>query len=338
MDIGLKRQSVDDSIIKKILRFAETRETFTVKELFEAYPNNPDFVLRNGLVNLRIDEKLFMIGNKKGAYYTKDKNHRAEINEPEITPTVPVPANKDIKNIILAKAKVKADWFQTPTLELSAIYNYANISTALHELIAEGKLLVRGSARWTEYRYANGATQADVDKEEAAKIAKKAQDASDKKNEAKAASASNNQTDVKNKILEYIKKSKVVTIPMLIEELDLPRCIMMPYILELEKEEEIWHEGIKRSSKYIHKDVSSSEVENITQKLLAEKRVEQQIDELSEFLCSAIDTRISLGFDSHDVMKIKMFANGSKIQEHTFKNIPEAFSCIKSLTEIMEDE
>ena len=63
-----------------------------------------------------------------------------------------------------------------------------------------------------------------------------------------------------------------------------------------------------------------------------------RFDELSEFLCSAIDTRISLGFDSHDVMKIKMFANGSKIQEHTFKNIPEAFSCIKSLTEIMEDE
>ena len=40
------RKEVDPLIEEKVLRFASSRETFFVKDLVEAYPNNQEYLLK----------------------------------------------------------------------------------------------------------------------------------------------------------------------------------------------------------------------------------------------------------------------------------------------------
>ena len=325
MDTGLKRQPVDDVIIQKILRFAATKETFTTKELFAQYPNNPELILRYGLNNLRIDEKIFMYGNKKGAYYSLKKeldatNKQAEKEEDE-----------NLKKIILDKIKKITGWFKTADLGLSEKFGHINILNTLHDLNNDNVILIRGAKRWTEYCLNSDSAQAELEKETPIKKAEKAQDGP------KQDTRPSQQPNLKNKILNYIKKNKVVTIPMLIDETNEHRYIIMPYVTALEQEEEIYHEGNKRSSKYIYKDVSCSEVEEITKKLLEDQKIEQQIDELSKMLCANESVCFSIGFNNDNTFHIKQLANGSKISDKIYPTINDGFTSFKKLTEIVDN-
>ena len=66
----MQRKEVAPEIEEKILRFAQSKEQFVTKELFESYPNNPEYVLRYALNNLILDKKINMYGERKGAFYS----------------------------------------------------------------------------------------------------------------------------------------------------------------------------------------------------------------------------------------------------------------------------
>ena len=71
------------------------------------------------------------------------------------------------------------------------------------------------------------------------------------------------------------------------------------------KEEIIYHEGIKKSSKYIYHTVNSVEVEKIVHQLNEERKLDQQIDELSEFLIYEETAAISIGLNNDEKLEIK---------------------------------
>lgn len=325
MDTGLKRQPVDDIVIEKILKFATTKETFTTKELFAQYPNNPELILRYGLNNLRIDEKIFMYGNKKGAYYSlkKELNTEKNIDKEKEQST--------IKDIVLNKVKLINGWFKTVDLNLTEKYGHITVLNTLHELNKNGLVIIRGAKRWTEYRFNNG--QPDPDEPKETPIKKEKIDPEIPKENQQPSQ----RQDLKDKILNFIKKNKVVTIPMLIDELNEHRYIIMPYVTKLEQEEEIYHEGHKRSSKYIYKDVSCSEVEEITRQLLEDKKIDQQIDMLSHTLCSNESVCFSIGFNSDNSFHIKQIENGTKVSDITYQTMNEGLIAFKKLTEIVDN-
>jgi hypothetical protein len=65
-----ERKEVAPEIEQKVLKFAQDNEKFTTKQLFEAYPNNPESILRYALNNLRLDNKIHSYGSKRSTFYS----------------------------------------------------------------------------------------------------------------------------------------------------------------------------------------------------------------------------------------------------------------------------
>ena len=142
------------------------------------------------------------------------------------------------------------------------------IRQALYGLMDDGEIQMRGERRSTEYAY-----NEVVDTEETVE-----------EGEVKA------DPILKQNILAHITSARVVTIPQLIEKFDIARANIVLALRELEEEGEIYHEGVKKTSKYIHKDVPPSVADNIVKEIREEKKeerlVEKPIDELSALLRS----------------------------------------------------
>lgn len=306
--MGIEKKDIPIELEEKILKFASTKETFTTKDLFEKYPNNPEFVLRYALNNLRIENRIQMIGNKKGAYYTSNMNLKEEVEVSETFNT----SNSDLKQRILDLSEKFPGWWARTELGIDDV-SVPNILSSVKELIEEKKVESQGSLRWTKYRLVG---KGDSESEEV----------KENKND----TPSNNYSD----ILDFIKKRKVVTIPMIIEELELSRSDIIDVLNKLCNEEEIYHEGVRKSSKYIYKTVSCSEVESIMEELSKERRVEERIDELSNFLISDEATAISVGLDRNDIFQIKFMKNGTINQLKKFENIKDGISFIYGLTNV----
>ena len=306
--MGIEKKDIPIELEEKILKFASTKETFTTKDLFEKYPNNPEFVLRYALNNLRIENRIQMIGNKKGAYYTSNMNLKEEVEVSETFNT----SNSDLKQRILDLSEKFPGWWARTELGIDDV-SVPNILSSVKELIEEKKVESQGSLRWTKYRLVG---KGDSESEEV--------------KESKNDTPSNNYSD----ILDFIKKRKVVTIPMIIEELELSRSDIIDVLNKLCNEEEIYHEGVRKSSKYIYKTVSCSEVESIMEELSKERRVEERIDELSNFLISDEATAISVGLDRNDIFQIKFMKNGTINQLKKFENIKDGISFIYGLTNV----
>lgn len=297
------RKDVPKEFEDKILRLAQSQQTFTTKDVFTAYPNNQEFMLRYALNNLRIDKKIFMHGNKRGAFYSTSIN--VIENKIEEKPIV----NSDIKNKILQYQNRLTDWFKRADLNIEA--QPIEILKTLKELESDGLITIRGAARWTEYRFGKRDARKEI-----------------------AVTTTQGDDNLKSTILSFIKNKKVVTMPMLIEELELQRYKILPVLQQLEQEEEIRHEGVKKSSKYIYKTVSCKEVEEIVSKLHEEAKVEECIDELSEFLCSDDATCISVGISKSETLEIKMMKNGNIIYRQQYQNFKDGFDKIHDMTTI----
>ena len=308
----LEYKELPPGIEEKILSFAQLHKTFTTTQLFEQYPNNPSFILRYGLNNLRIKKQIFMHGLKRGAFYSLLSEEEKE--EERIVPDKQIAKNNNIEIIkgkILEQQTKFATWFKRTDLNLyDAI---PEILAALKELEAEKKITIRGTARWTEYFFGEPSPGDMV------------------------TSKIENQSDLKSQILQFIKKQKVVTIPILVDELNLQRYQIIPFVEELILEEEIWHEGIKKGSKYIYKDVPSNEVESILSKLNEERKIDEQIDELSEFLISGENaTCIGIGIGKNEKFEIKMMKNGTIVYRQEYENFQDGFKKIHDMTTVGE--
>lgn len=307
----LTKKEVPIEIEEKVLKFANEKIKFTIKEVFEKYSNNPEFLLRYAINNLRIDNKIFIHGNKRGAYYSINKNEESDnIENKHIEEEK---NNSSLRERILKNAK--EDWFTRPQLNIEDV-SIPIVLKVINELVLEGKLDIRGSRRWTEYKLINiHSNQTSTTETEKNKTIK------EEKSE-----------NIKNNILEYIKNNKVATIPMIIEEFELQRYVIVPILEELCKEEVIYHEGIKKSSKYIYHTVNSTEVEKIVHKLNEDRRLDQQIDALSEFLIYEETAAISIGLNADEKLEFKFIRNGNSTKK-TFDNINDGFKYIKQLTD-----
>jgi len=297
----LEKKEVSEDILEKVLRFSKERVRFTVKDLFQTYPNNQEYQLRYALINLRIDKKIFMFGNKRGAYYSI---HPEEPTEELTEETKPL----TWQDLILREArKFSGKWFKRTDLDLKD-YSVPTVINTLKELIDLGKIEKRGELRWTEYFLLESVKPVEVQKEI--------------------------KNDLKIAILNFIKKSKIVTIPMIVEELELQRYQVLPIIEVLVNEEEIWHEGLGRGSKYIYKDVDQSEIERITDELNKERKINQKVDQLSDFLFSDEVAAVSIGRKSPDLLRMKFFTNGETRRVKEFPTIEELINYIHELTVI----
>lgn len=307
--------NVPQEIIDKIIRFSDKNDTFTTKQLFETYPNNPEHLLRSGLVILRNQQKVYMYGNKRGAYYSKNKDidtNAVVANSEHVKSSTVI----NLKDIIIEKAKkFNGNWFKRPDLVINDA-PIPSVIESLKDLIAEGKIDVRGAKRWTEYRISCSDNNKVITEDDDHK------DIPQSSNEAK------------ENILNFIKEKRIVTIPMLIDKLEIQRYVIVKVLDELVEQEEIWHEGIKKSSKYIYKTVNASEIDEIVNQLQEDKSIVTSIDELSSFLHSDDNTVITIGNNTKQEPVITFIKYGEKIHEIKFKNMEELIESIYNLTEI----
>jgi len=299
-EIKLEKKEVSEEMLDKVMKFAESCKTFTIKDVFNAYPNNQEYQLRYSIINLRIDKKIFMFGNKRGAYYS--------IHPEE--PTEELVEDKPLtwQDLILREArKFAGKWFKRTDLDLKD-YSVPTVINTLKELIDLGKIEKRGELRWTEYFLLENVKPVEVQKEI--------------------------KNDLKIAILNFVKKSKVVTIPMIVDALELQRYQVVPIIEVLVEEEEIWHEGLGRGSKYIYKDVDQSEIERITDELGKERKINQKVDQLSDFLFSDEIAAVSIGRKTPEMIRMKFFANGETRRVKEFQTIEELIAYVHELTVI----
>lgn len=299
----LERKDVPDEILEKVLKFANTHKTFLTKELFNAYPNNQEFLLRYALNNLRIDKKLCMYGAKRGSYYSTDFNLKNEVDE---IGAIHNTDNSSLKQRILETASKQQGWFSRPALGIEDV-SIPTLLEAIRELIEEGKLQSQGERRWTQYALPNVA-----------------------KNITEEIKTNENTYEL---ILDFIKKHKVVTIPILINELEIQRTDIIPILNKLCEEEEIWHEGIKKSSKYIYKDINLDEMDKYLAKLNEERKLDQRIDELSQFLINDNACSMIVGANKNGDFEIKFMDSANVIKQIQYESINDCIKSIKKMTE-----
>jgi len=304
MSDELVRREVPQEMMDKVLKFAQANERFTTKELFTKFENNPEFLLRYALNNLRIDKAILMYGNKRGSFYSTNFN----LSAGESSATEPGSSSSDLKTRILELAKKQSGWFARTDLGIDDV-SIPAILTIIKELIEEKQLESQGALRWTKYRIFNAEAIAEEDEEVTS-------------------------SDIYSDILDFIKKRKVVTIPMIIDELEFSRVDIVNVLSRLEDQEEIYHEGIKKSSKYIYKTVQSDEVETIMAQLSKERKIEERIDDLSSFLVSEEATAMSIGLDENEIMQVKFMRNGSINRLEKFEDLLNGLKFIYGLTEM----
>lgn len=307
--------NVPQEIIDKIIRFSDKNDTFTTKQLFETYPNNPEHLLRSGLVILRNQQKVYMYGNKRGAYYSKNKDidTNAVVANSEHVKSSTVINLKDV--IIENTKKFNGNWFKRPDLVINDA-PIPSVIESLKELIAEGKIDVRGAKRWTEYRVSCSDGNKVVTED------------NDNKN------IPQSSNEARDSILSFIKEKRIVTIPMLIDKLEIQRYVIVKVLDELVEQEEIWHEGIKKSSKYIHKSVNASEIDEIINQLQEEKSITVNIDELSSFLNSDDNTILTIGNNADQQPSMVFIKHGDRVKEVKFESMEKLIEATYKLTEL----
>ena len=115
------------------------------------------------------------------------------------------------------------------------------------------------------------------------------------------------------------------------DKLKLQRYQVASIMDELEQEEQIYHEGLGRASKYIHMSVDANEVDDILNDNTSETKISNCIDELSEFLYSEELTTVSIGFNKDDRFLIKFLKNGSIIHDPYYENIESGINAIRKM-------
>ena len=140
--------------------------------------------------------------------------------------------------------------------------------------------------------------------------------------------------ELKLKVLEFIIQKKVVTVPMVMETLELQRYVVVPILEVLCREEEIWHEGVKKASKYVYKNVDIKHVDTIAQQnreeIIQEKL--KPIDHLSADLAGNI--RVHTYFNT-DLGKhqLKFMRDGSRIKVLDFDTPEDIANFLMDATE-----
>ena len=254
-----KNDEINPDLINEIRTFVLNRNDFSSSDVFATFPNVQEHILRKILIFLRDEEKIIHLhGHGKSSIWSKHN----ELPDEEI----PEEINQELSSKILDFAKSNLRWFKRSELDNLFEVTPYEIRQALYSLMDDGEIQIRGEKRSTEYAYCEVLDTVEEIEE----------------GEVKADPV------LKNKIFTLITEARVVTIPQLIEKFDSARTSIVLALRELEEAGEIYHEGVKKTSRYIHKDVPVTAADTITKEIREEKKVEkvifQPIDELSKLL------------------------------------------------------
>lgn len=255
-----KEEELSPKLIQEVEEFVLSLKDFSSSDLFTKFPQHQEHILRKILIFLR-DEKgvIHLHGHGKSSIWSQ----HSELPDEEVAPEI----NQELNTKILDFAKANPRWFKRSELDSILDASPYEIRQALYGLMDDGEIQIRGERRSTEYAYFEVMSIEDEETTE---------------DEAKA------DTILKQNVLEFIATSKVVTVPQLIEKFNTARTDIVLALRELEEEGEIYHEGVKKTSRYIHKDVPVSKADTITKEVREEKKEErlsfQPIDELSKLL------------------------------------------------------
>jgi hypothetical protein len=178
------------------------------------------------------------------------------------------------------------------------------LASVLKELVEEGLLEWRKVGKATEYRL--------VDKSRELTLVK---------------------SDLYKRILSFIEIKKVVTIPLLQTEFEVPRNSITEVIDKLIEQELIRHEGIKKSSKYIWYETSVSEAEEI--KSIEVKKPPCVIDKLSRFLMNGdVFPSVTLQSNENGHLIAKHRILGSVVEYIEFDNIKKFDDYMRDMTKL----
>ena len=252
-------EELSPRLLQEVKEFILSRRDFCSSDLFAYLPKYQEHILRKALVYFRDEEEILHLhGHGKSSIWSQHEelpDKEEEIEE----------AN-DLKSLILEFAKTNLRWFKRAEIdELIPDVNSYEIRKTLYELMDDGDIQMRGEKRATEYAYYEVVTTDES--EEVEKIAN---------------------PNLKNNILDYIKTIGIVTVPQLITKFEVARSEIILALQELEEDEEIYHEGIKKSSRYLHKDVTETKAITILKEQREEKKElptqDAAIDQLSSLL------------------------------------------------------
>ena len=260
LQIGEKDDELNPQLIQVVEQFIASRKEFSSSDLFAAFPTYQEHILRKVLIFLR-DEKgiLFLHGHGKSSIWSK---HDVMPDEEPVNEEI----NMELRGKILDFAKINLRWFKRSELDDMFEASAYEVRQTLYGLMDDGEIQMRGERRSTEYAYCEVEDGSSENEEEEA----------------------NANPILKQKVLTLINELKVVTVPQLIEKLSDTRPNIVLALRELEEAGEIYHEGIKKSSRYIHKDVPVNKADTIVKEIREEKKEEKiltkPLDELQALL------------------------------------------------------
>lgn len=306
-----KSDELNPRMIEDVEKFVMARRDFSSSDLFAEFPHHQEHILRKILVHLRDDKNvLHLHGHGKASIWSQ---HETLPDEEEIV-------NEDQDNLkaqILEFAQKNLRWFKRSELDELFSTTAYEIRQALYALMDDGEIQMRGEKRSTEYAYCE------------------VEDTSDEEEETGEVKAN---PELKQTVLEHIKKVGIATIPQLMEKFSTSRIAIVASLRELEEEEHIYHEGIKKTSKYIHKDVDVSKVETIVKEIREERKepeVEKAIDKLSSLLLisSAVYVMFITSTKKYELRSFNTLQGGATVlfsSEDPMEVLQELFNLTKA--------
>jgi predicted transcriptional regulator len=287
---GEKDDELNPALIKVVEQFILSRKEFSSSDLFAALPNYQEHILRKVLIFLRDDKGILHLhGHGKSSIWSQ----HSELPE---DPPVNEEINMELRSKILDFAKSNARWFKRSELDDLFEASAYEIRQTLYGLMDDGEIQMRGERRSTEYAYCEVTDEIPENEDEETKA----------------------DQELKLKVLELINELKVVTVPQLIEKLNKARSDIVLALRELEENGEIYHEGIKKSSRYIHKDVPVTKADTIIKEIREEKKeeklLEKPINELSALLRvnSAVYIIFINNTQMYELRTVNILAGGTK--------------------------
>lgn len=286
-----KEDELNPLLISEVETFVLGRQEFSSSDLFSTFPGHQEHILRKILIFLRDEKKMIHLhGHGKSSIWSQHSELPDTSNEEE-------EIDQELTAKILDFAKLNMRWFKRSELDNLFEASAYDVRQALYGLMDDGEIQMRGEKRSTEYAYCEVIDTVDETEE----------------GEQKADPV------LKQNVLAHIEASRIVTIPQLIEKFDTARPNIVLALRELEEEGEIYHEGIKKTSKYIHKNVPTSAAESIAKEIREEKKDEERaikkpVDELSSLLrCnSAVYIIFIDGTQKYELRCVNTLQGGTK--------------------------
>lgn len=213
--------SLQDKLSIDIYEFIKNNgEHTTTSEIIQKFSNIKEYLIKQEIQVLRNTEKIFMHGNKRGAYYNLNKEEETKIKSNE--------SSDDNETLIFNYFINNKKWITKKEVADALKLDEVIVKNTIRKLVDDYAVSMRGSFRWAEYCHA--------DYEE---------DLEDELGEGEASS------ELEEKISTYFRTNLAANVPQLMEHFDVSRFEITKVLKNLIEQEFIYKDGVKKSTKYI---------------------------------------------------------------------------------------